>query len=61
MSLNGTQKADFYEGTVALEIMAEGISTFIQQHKCDYICTGMGLLPLIATENDSVSDNGEEL
>ena len=23
MSLNGTQKADFYEGTVALEIMAE--------------------------------------
>ncbi|KIO01567.1 hypothetical protein M404DRAFT_149882, partial [Pisolithus tinctorius Marx 270] len=36
----------------------DGISSFIEHHKCDYICTGMGLLPLADTEShdDLVSD-----
>ncbi|KAH7889504.1 kinase-like domain-containing protein [Phlebopus sp. FC_14] len=33
----------------------EGITSFIRQHKCDYICTGMGLPPLIDTESDGES------
>ncbi|KIK79382.1 hypothetical protein PAXRUDRAFT_161426 [Paxillus rubicundulus Ve08.2h10] len=35
----------------------EGIATFIQQHKCDYICTGLGLLPL--EEDSEIKDEVE--